>query len=189
MQYIWNNFVLSFFKASISLEQSSALFPILSVIYITLIFYIFEKRAKSLLLSIPISTLSFVDDGLLISQEKSYEKLNANLFCGYNIISSLFNQFSLVIEHNKSEIFYFSRSTKSTHSLLLDLRPLKSSLLHLKDIWRYLGLFFNKKLFQIENYLSHTNDSSIGHIFYPLPYMDFNYGISKKYYYSNHSKN
>jgi len=78
-------------KASISLEQSSALFPILSAIYITPIFYIFEKRTKSLLSSISISTLSFVDDGLLISQEKSYEKLNANLFYSYNIISSLSN--------------------------------------------------------------------------------------------------
>ena len=134
IQYVWKNFVLLFFKASISLEQSSTLFPILSTIYITPIFYIFEKRTKSLLPFIPISNLSFVDDRLLISQEKSYEKLNANLFYSYNIISSLFNQFSLVIKYNKSEVFYFSRLTKSTHYFLLDLRPLKSSLLYLKDI-------------------------------------------------------
>jgi len=124
MQYVWKNLVLLFFKASISLEQSSTLFPILSAIYITPIFYIFEKRTKSLLPFIPISNLSFVDDGLLISQEKNYKKLNANLFYSYNIIPSLFNQFSLIIKYNKSEVFYFSRSTKSTHSFLLDLRPL-----------------------------------------------------------------
>jgi len=146
IQYVWKIFVLPFSKANISLEQSSVLFPILSAIYITSIFYIFEKRTKSLLPFISISNLSFVDDGLLISQEKSYEKLNANLFYSYNIISSLLNQFSLVIKYNKSEVFYFSRSTKSTHSLLLDLRPLKSSLLYLKDIWRY--LCYNSKILE-----------------------------------------
>jgi len=31
------------------------------------------------------------------------------LFCSYNIISFLFNQFGLIIEHRKSKVFYFSR--------------------------------------------------------------------------------
>ena len=55
-----------------------------------------------------------------------------NFFCSYNIISSLFNQFGLVIKHDKSEVFYFLRSTKNIYLPSLDLIPLDSSLLHLK---------------------------------------------------------
>ena len=111
-QYIWNYFVFLFFEANVSIGQNSAFSPILSVLYIAFIFHIFEKRTKNILFSIQVLTFSFVNGRLFISQEKSYEKSNANLFCSYTIISSLFNQFRLVIEHSKLEVFYFSRSTK-----------------------------------------------------------------------------
>ena len=91
---MWNHFVSPFFKANVDVNQSSTL-------YIAPIFYIFEKRTKNLLFLIQVSTLSFVDDELLISQEKSYEKSIVNFSCSYNIISSSFNQFGLVIEHDK----------------------------------------------------------------------------------------
>ena len=70
--------------------QKSTLSPILSALYITFVFHIIEKRIQNLLSPISISTLSFVNDKLFISQEKSYEKSNANLFYSYSIISSLF---------------------------------------------------------------------------------------------------
>jgi len=66
MQYVWNSFVSPFFKANIDIGQGFTLSPIFSAIYITLIFYIFKKRAKSLFSFIPISTLSFVNNVLLI---------------------------------------------------------------------------------------------------------------------------
>ena len=81
--------------------------PILSVFYLSPIFYIFEKRSKNL--NIPVLFLLFVDDRLLISQEKSFKKSNTFLFCSYNIVSSLIKQFDLTTEHEKSEIFHFSR--------------------------------------------------------------------------------
>ena len=87
-----------------------------------------------------------MDDSLFISQEKSYEKSNKNLFCSYSIIFSLFEQFSLVIEHNKSEVFHFSRATKNFNSSPLDLEPLGEPVLWLKDKWRYLSFIFDKKL-------------------------------------------
>ena len=71
---------------------------------------------------------------------------NANIFCSYNIISSLFNQFRLVIECSKLEVFHFSRSTKHIQPSLLDLRMLGGLLLYLKDTWQYLSFFFDKKL-------------------------------------------
>ena len=88
---MWNDFIPSFFNVDVGIGQDFALSPILLALYISLIFHIFEKRSKSL--NIPISFLFFIDDRLLISQEKSSEKTNAFLFCSYNIILSLLNQF------------------------------------------------------------------------------------------------
>ena len=99
--------------------------------------YIWKKIKKSLkLLSlIPVSILLFVDDDLFISQEKSYKKSNTNISYSYNIISSLFKQFNLVIEHNKLEVFHFLRSIKNNNTPSLDLRSLGNPLLQSKDIW------------------------------------------------------
>jgi len=85
------------------------------------LFHIFKKRTMTL--SIPVSLLSFVDDGLFVSQEKSYEKSNSILQSSYSIISSLFENFGLVIEHDKSEVFHFSRATKKSKPPPLDLSP------------------------------------------------------------------
>ena len=132
-QYVWNYFTSPFFRANVSIGQKSALSLILSAFYIASIFHIFEKRAKNL--SISVSFLLFVNNGLFVSQEKIYKKSNANLFCSYNIISSLFNQFGLVIEHNKSEVFHFSRSTNNINPPLLYLSPVGGTILRSKDTW------------------------------------------------------
>jgi len=108
-QYVWNNFASSSFREDVGIEQDSVFSHILSALYIALIFHIFGKRTKNILYNIPIFTLSFMDNSLFISQEKSFEKLNVNIFCSYSIIFSLFEQFGLTI---KPEIFYFSRVTK-----------------------------------------------------------------------------
>ena len=69
----------------------------------------------------------------------------------------IFNWFDLVVKHDKSEVFYFLESTKNIYSLPLDLRSLKSSLLHLKDMWQYLGFFFDKKLSFYQHTHHYTN--------------------------------
>ena len=127
-QYIWNYFILLFFRANISIRQKFALSPIFSALCIASIFHIFKKRSKS----------------LFISQKKSYEKSDTNIFCSYNIMWSLFNQFSLVIEHNKLDIFYFLKSTKNINLPLLDLRLTENALFRPKDTWWHLGFLFNK---------------------------------------------
>jgi len=70
IQYLWNDFTSPSFNMDIGLEQSSALSPILLALYISPIFHIFEERSKNL--NIPVLFLSFVDNGLLISQEKNH---------------------------------------------------------------------------------------------------------------------
>ena len=120
-QYVWNYFVFLFFKADIGIGQGSALSSILFTIYIAFIFHIFKKRSKILLSSILVLSLLFVNNSLLISQEKSYEKSNTNIFCSYSVISSFCNQFGLAIKHDKLEIFHFFRFTKNTQLPPLDL--------------------------------------------------------------------
>ena len=80
------------------------------------------------------SLIFFVDNSLFILQEKSFEKLNSHLFCSYNVILSLLEQFGLVIEHEKTEIFYFSRSQVFNLSPL-DLNIFEGPILCPKDIW------------------------------------------------------
>ena len=106
--------------------------------------YIFEKCTKNL--KIPVSLLSFVNNGLLVSQEKSLKKTNLFLFCSYNIISSLLIQFRLVIKYRKTEVFYFSRSHGVFNLPPLDLSLLGGTVLFPKDTWCYLGFIFDKKL-------------------------------------------
>jgi len=71
-QYIWNNFVSPLFSIDVDIEQGSAFSPILSTLYNSPIFHIFEKRTKNP--NISILFLSFVNNGLFISQEKAFEK-------------------------------------------------------------------------------------------------------------------
>jgi len=55
--------------------------------------YILEKHLKNL--NLQISILSFVDDGLLITQNKSFNISNSQLFCSYNVAFNLLSQFGL----------------------------------------------------------------------------------------------
>jgi len=87
-----------------------------------------SKKSK-----IPVLFHSFIDNVLSISQEKSFEKTNSFLFCSYNIIFSLFEQFGLVIEHEKTEIFHFSRLYELFNLPSLNLSHLRDSALYPKD--------------------------------------------------------
>ena len=72
--------------------------------------------------------------------------MNSYLFCSYYIISSLFGQFGLIIEHRKTEVFYFSRSYGCFNLPPLDLTTLGSPILHSEETWHYLGFIFDRKL-------------------------------------------
>jgi len=142
--YIWNNMQSPDFEVNISVGQGSALSPILLAFYLTPFLYILEKRLKNL--KIPIYMLSFVDDELIIVQNKSILSLNSQLFCSYNVLSNLLTDFGLVIEHGKTENFHFNRSHGAFNPSPLDLTPLGGPILHPKNSWKYLGFFFDRKL-------------------------------------------
>ena len=142
-KYLWNNFS-SFFNVDIGVGQGLALSPILSVLYLSPILHIFENQLKNLKISI--SILSFIDNGLLISQNKSMTVSNTNLFCSYNVISNLLTKFGLTIEYGKMEIFHFSRLQESFNSPPLNLIPLEGFVLHPKTTWHYLGFIFDCKI-------------------------------------------
>jgi len=98
------------FNVNVSIGQGSTLSPILSVLYLAPIIKTFKKRIKNLNKEIPTDILSFVDNGLLISQKKSYSLSNSFLLCSYNIISKILIDASLVMEHNKTKVFHFTRA-------------------------------------------------------------------------------
>ena len=120
--YTWNEFSSQMFKVNVGVGQGFVLSPILSALYLSPLLYILEKRLKTL--KILVSLLSFVDDGLLISQNKSIDISNSQLFCSYNILSSLLDKFGLNIEHSKTEMFHFNRSHGTFNPPPLDLSPL-----------------------------------------------------------------
>ena len=70
IQYLWNNFSFPFFNVDISIEQDLALSLVLSALYLSPIFHIFEKRVKNL--KIPVSLISFIDNSFFVLQEKSF---------------------------------------------------------------------------------------------------------------------
>ena len=118
ISYTWNNFSSPMFDINVSMGQGSALSPFL---------YILEKHFENL--KIPVSILFFIDDGLIIAQNKSFDISNSQLFCSYNILFKLLIDFGLVIKHSKTEIFHFSRSQGLFNPSPLDLSPLGGPIL------------------------------------------------------------
>ena len=121
--YTWNNLSSPTFEVNIGVGQVSALSLILSVLYLSPFLYILENCLKNL--NIPISIISFVNDGLFISQNKSIDISNSCLFCSYNIMSKLLNKFSLIVEHSKTEVFHFNRLHSFSDTPLLTSQLLK----------------------------------------------------------------
>jgi len=123
--------------------QGSALSPILSALYITPLIRIFEHRAQALNLDTYIP--SFVDDSLLISQGKTYNKTLLELYSSYRVVTDLMVIFGLVMEHDKSEIFHFSRAYNNSNPEL-NLSAIGAPTLKPKTYWRYLGFYFDQHL-------------------------------------------
>jgi len=129
-QYFWNSFSSLFFNVDVGVGQGSALSSILSALYLGPFLHILENHLKNL--KIPVSILSFVDDGLLVTQSKSFSFSNSLLFCSYNVISNLLSKFGLIVEHSKIKVFHFSRSHGLFNSPPLNLSSISSPILYHK---------------------------------------------------------
>ena len=105
----------------------------------------FKKRIKNLKENIPIDILSFVDNSLLISQEKSYSLSFSFLLCSYNIMSKILLDTGLIIEHSKTKLFYFTRAWHPLNPSI-NLSSIGSPIISPKPILYYLGFYFNHKL-------------------------------------------
>ena len=125
--YYWNNFMSPIFNVNIGIGQGSVLSLILSALYLSPFIYILENHLKNL--KIPISIISFVDDGLFISQSNSFDISNSHLFCIYNILTNLLKKFGLVVKHFKTEIFHFNRLQGVFNSSHLNLTLLGGNVL------------------------------------------------------------
>ena len=139
--YMWNEFSSLAYKVNVEVGQRSALSPILSAFYLSPLLYILEKHLN--ILNIPVSLISFVDDGLFISQNKSIDASNSQLFYSYNILSGFLDKFGLNIKHSKTETFHFNRSHGTFNPPSLDLLPLGGPILWPKNSWKYLGFIFD----------------------------------------------
>jgi len=142
--YLWNNFSSSFFNVDVGVGQGFALSPISSALYLAPVLHILEKCLK--ILKIPISILSFVDNGLFVAQSKSFTISNSHLFCSYNITSNLLKSFGLTMKYLKTEVFYFSRLHEYFDSLSLDISILGGPIPCPRDTWKYLDFIFDRKL-------------------------------------------
>ena len=142
--YVWNDLSSPIYEVNVGVGQESTLSPILSVLYLSPFLYILENCLK--ILNIPVSLISFVDDGLIIAQNKSIDISNSHLFCSYNVLSSLLAKFGLIIKHSKTEIFHFNRSHRMFNPPSLNLLSIRGPILHPKNSWKYLGFIFNQKL-------------------------------------------
>ena len=156
--YMWNDLSSPMFEVNVRVGQGFALSPILSALYLSLFLYILEKHSKNL--KIPISILLFVDDGLIIAQNKSFDISNSHLFYSYNVLSKLLDSFGLVIEYSKTEVFHFSRSQSFFNPPPLDFSLIRGPILQPKDTWKYLGFIFDCKL-TFHKHIDHYSNKAI----------------------------
>jgi len=129
------------YEVNVEVGQGSALSLILSTLYLSPLLYILEKRLKNL--NISVSLISFVDDSLIISQNKSIDILNSQLFYSYNVLSRLLAKFGLNIKHSKTETFHFNRSYEMFNPPPLYLLSIGEPILYPKSSWKYLGFIFD----------------------------------------------
>ena len=155
--YFWNNFTSPIFNVNVGMGQGSVLSPILSALCLSPFIYILENHLKNV--KIPISIISFLDNGLFISQNKSINISNSYLFYSYNVLTKLLEKFSLIIEHSKTEIFHFNRFQGVFNHPPLNLTLLGGSILWLNDSWKYLGFIFNRKLMFYQHINFYANKS------------------------------
>ena len=86
-----------------------------------------------------------MDNGLLISQEKSYSLSSSFLLCSYNIMSKILINAGLVMKHSKTKLFHFTRAHHLPNPSI-DLSLVGGPIISPEPIWQYLGFYFDHRL-------------------------------------------
>ena len=142
--------------------QGDCLSPILSALYLAPILHLFcpwdiEK---------PLNILVFVDDGTLITSSDSIEANVSRLSSEYKNLTTLLGKLGLHAEHSKLELMHFmafdvnlpQRKFKKASLLPLVIHQRGSELrIDAKEVWRYLGFFFDPYLSFNHHIQQYTN--------------------------------
>jgi hypothetical protein len=142
--YRWDSFTSGSYAADVGVGQGSALSPVVSALYLAPVIKLFLRSPESL----GVDIMSYVDDGTIMAQNKRLEDNLPALARAYGWIVRAFTSLGLVLEHDKSEVFHFSRS-RGFRALPIDLgyAPFTGATpLRPKPVWRYLGFFFDRRL-------------------------------------------
>ena len=75
-----------------------------------------------------------------------YNKILPELYSSYRVVTDLMVTFGLIIKHDKSEIFHFSKVHNDSNPEL-DLSAIGTPTLKPKTYWRYLDFYFDQYLF------------------------------------------
>jgi hypothetical protein len=94
------------FAADVGVGQGSAMSPILSALYLTLIM----RRFRASDVGRKVDLMSYVDDGTIIAQSRRVEDNLPLLKEAYGWLFRAFESLGLVLEHDKSEVFHFSHA-------------------------------------------------------------------------------
>ncbi|KAJ3520538.1 hypothetical protein NMY22_g12711 [Coprinellus aureogranulatus] len=105
-RYAWNNFVSDPMQADVGVGQGSALSPVLSALVVAPIMKLYRIKEVGL----GTTLITFVDDGTIAAQTDSIEMNCRMLYHAYAFIHALFTAAGLVLEHDKSEAFHFTRA-------------------------------------------------------------------------------
>jgi len=142
--YKWNDLVSGLFAADIGVGQGSGLSPVLLGLYIGLVLKLFSLDP----IFKEVQLLLYVDDGTILTQSTHLAQNLPKLKTAYGIIFRLFTALGLVLEHDKSEVYHFSRSRGESHPPIdLGFAPyMGDTPLGPKLYWRYLGFYFDHSL-------------------------------------------
>jgi len=141
-RYSWNGILSEIFGFDVGVGQGSALFPILSALYLAPLLWHFDKEMLGATL------MSYVDDGTIIVQSSTWKKNLLLLKEAYHVVFEITQAMGLVLEHDKSEVYHFSRKSND-HNPAVDLgyAPYTGDTpLTPKPFWRYLSFYFDQQL-------------------------------------------
>ena len=105
MWYAWEGKLFPPFETSVGMGQDSALSPILSALCLVLVLW-------QAALDVPeVALMFYINDGTIIVQSKIWGANLTKLRSAYSVVFELIQSLGLVLEHDKSEVFHFSRKS------------------------------------------------------------------------------